>query len=269
MKRIVYLLLLFCLVAAKVFAEDDPNQALFDKANEEFRIASEAGEANPQAAKEAYLRAAEIFTQIIRSGVKNADIYYNLGNCYFQAKDYPMAILQYRRALIYDSGDAKINSNLATAHRMLNTENVPESSGGFLSQILSANSSIPLLIKEYFNKISYALFWGGLIGFLLLRKRVAKKKFLIIAIVWWLSLVSVALVSYFATTNSDGVILTGEVVARKGDGDNYSAAFTEPLPAGTEFVLLEKRGEWLKIELSEDKKCWIKSSDAGLVSEEP
>ncbi len=268
MRKLSLLILLFFMTVGHNFA-DEPNKALFDKANEEFKIASEAGDNNPKVAKDAYLKAAELFTQVIHNGVKNSEIFYNLGNCYYQAGDFPMALLQYRRALIYDPADENIHANIASVHRILNTENPTERTSGFFDKIVSYNTKIPLLVKEYFNKISYVLFWGGLIGFLFLRKKVAKKKFLIIAIVWWLSLVAVAGLSYLANTTADGVILKEDVVARKGDGENYSEAFFKPLKAGTEFIFLEERGDWMKIELLTGNKCWVKESDAGLVKDLP
>ena len=268
MKRLSAIVLIMVMLVGAAVA-DDPNQALFDKANEEFKIASEAGDNQPEVAKAAYLRAADLFTQVIRSGVKNGDIYYNLGNCYYQAGDFPMAILQYRRALLYAPEEEKIHANLASAERMLDSTDPKDNVSGLMETIASYNAKIPLLIKEYFNKISYVLFWGGLIGFLALRKKVARKKFIIIAIVWWLSLASVSLVSYLATGNADGVVLSSEVVARKGDGEHYAEAFLKPLSAGTEFTVLETRGDWLKVELTTGNKCWLKTSDVGLVKDEP
>ncbi len=270
MRRLfVVFVLLVCMFSPGVMAADDSHQELYDQANKELTIAKEAGDNEPEVAKAAYLKAAEIFTQIIRDGVKNSDIYYNLGNCYYQAQDYPLAILQYRRALVFAPDDEKINANIASAQRNLRSEEPQSTDTGFWGKVVSFNSKIPLLFKEYFNKLSYVLFWGGLIGYLYFRKRVNKKKLLIIAIVWWLSLCAVALVSYLASSSADGVILQQEVVARKGDGDNYAEAFLKPLKAGTEFKLIEKRGDWLKVELDTGNECWIKASTAGLVKDEP
>ncbi len=268
MKRIASILLLVLLLAGVSFAEDQ-NQELFDKANKEFKIAAEAGDNKPEVAKKAYLNAADLFIQIIHNGVKNSDIYYNLGNCYYQANDYPRAVLQYRRALVYAPNDEKIHSNLAAAQRMLNLQDPQQKESGIFDTIMAYNSKIPLVVKEYFNKISYVLFWGGLIGFLYFRRKVARKKFLLMAIAWWLSLVAVSGMSYLATTSADGVILDSEVIARKGDGANYEEAFLKPLDAGTEFTLVESRGDWLKIKLNSGNECWVRADAAGLVKDEP
>jgi len=62
-----------------------------------------------------------------------------------------------------------------------------------------------------------------------------------------------------------GVITAEDVVARQGDGQNYQDSFKDPLHAGTEFDLLERRGGWLHIELADDSGCWIPDAAADLI----
>jgi len=62
-----------------------------------------------------------------------------------------------------------------------------------------------------------------------------------------------------------GVITATEVIARQGDGQNYSPSFQEPLHQGTEFDLLEKRQGWLHIKLFDDSDGWISDGSAELV----
>jgi hypothetical protein len=66
-------------------------------------------------------------------------------------------------------------------------------------------------------------------------------------------------------TAKEGVILAEEVAARKGDGESYSPSFAAPLHEGTEFVLLDERGDWLHIRLMDDRACWIPRSSAGII----
>ncbi len=53
------------------------------------------------------------------------------------------------------------------------------------------------------------------------------------------------------------MVIASEVVARQGDGLNYPASFEEPLHAGTEFRLLEKRPGWFYIQLADESEAWI------------
>jgi SH3-like domain-containing protein len=68
-----------------------------------------------------------------------------------------------------------------------------------------------------------------------------------------------------ARSRRDGVVLAGEVVARKGDGTAYQSSFVDPLHAGTEFRLLEVRAGWYRIRLSDGRTAWIPSEAAELV----
>ena len=65
-----------------------------------------------------------------------------------------------------------------------------------------------------------------------------------------------------------GVVLSDEVPARKGDSETYEPSFKEPLHAGTEFQLVEDRGNWYHIELADGRRCWLPASDVGLVKGE-
>ena len=68
-----------------------------------------------------------------------------------------------------------------------------------------------------------------------------------------------------AGTNLTKARTEGRKSARKGDADTYEAAFTEPLHAGTEFVLVEDRGDWVQAELSDGRRCWLPARAVGLV----
>jgi len=57
--------------------------------------------------------------------------------------------------------------------------------------------------------------------------------------------------------DNPGVIVSKEVVARQGDATTYAEAFQEPLHAGTEFTLVQRRQDWAEIRLPGGQTCWI------------
>ena len=61
------------------------------------------------------------------------------------------------------------------------------------------------------------------------------------------------------------MIISPQVIARKGNSDTYEPSFKEPLHSGTEFTLIEKRGTWYQIELSDSRKCWVPEKDIEFV----
>ncbi|GHS87721.1 BatE protein [Bacteroidia bacterium] len=59
-----------------------------------------------------YAEAERLYSHILDSGVESAEIYFNLGNCYFRMGNYPQAILNYERARRLDKHDPAIITNL-------------------------------------------------------------------------------------------------------------------------------------------------------------
>ena len=62
-----------------------------------------------------YPKAISLYEEIARTEGVSADLYYNWGNAFFKEKSYPMAILNYERALLIEPGfpDARFNLELA------------------------------------------------------------------------------------------------------------------------------------------------------------
>ena len=58
-----------------------------------------------------------------------------------------------------------------------------------------------------------------------------------------------------------GVVVSPEVIARKGNSETYDPAFTEPLVAGTEFTVLERRREWLQVRIQDSGTGWLPDRD--------
>ena len=62
-----------------------------------------------------------------------------------------------------------------------------------------------------------------------------------------------------------GVITAASVVARQGDGHSYEPSFGSALHGGTEFRLLEDRGEWWHIRLADGRETWIVAGAGELI----
>ena len=58
-----------------------------------------------------------------------------------------------------------------------------------------------------------------------------------------------------------GVVTSDQIVVRKGNSETYEAAFTDPLSEGTEFVVLEKRSDWLHVRVGDAGTCWLRQQD--------
>ena len=61
---------------------------------------------------------------------------------------------------------------------------------------------------------------------------------------------------------SKGVVIAAETITRKGASENYEPGFTKPLDDGTEFVVVDRRGDWLQIRIGESEASWIPERSA-------
>ena len=77
-------------------------------------------------AAEHYQQAAQCYESVLKNGV-SADLYYNLGNCYYRMDDMTRAVLNYERALLLSPGDRDVRLNLQMARSKTIDKIVPES----------------------------------------------------------------------------------------------------------------------------------------------
>lgn len=83
-------------------------------------------------ATEHYQQAAQQYESLLKQGI-SADIYYNLGNCYYRMDDMTQAVLNYERALLLSPGDRDIRLNLQMARSKTIDKIVPESEMFFVT----------------------------------------------------------------------------------------------------------------------------------------
>ena len=82
--------------------------------------------------QEHYQQAARQYEALLKQGV-SADIYYNLGNCYYRMDNITQAVLAYERALLLSPGDEDIRFNLQMARSKTIDKITPESEMFFVT----------------------------------------------------------------------------------------------------------------------------------------
>jgi len=238
--------------------------SLFNQANQFFREANATTD-DPQKARNLYEKAILNYEKIINDGgIKNPKLYYNLANAYFLKADIGRAILNYRRAERLDKSDTNIQKNLAFA-RSRRIDKVPvKTQKRILETLFFWHYDFSIRTKFLITCILFAIVCIS--GILMLWR--GKSPFLIAAA----AICSILTVSFLASVILEsqantvcGVITAKQVVARQGDGPNYPTSFKDPLHAGTEFDLLEKRPSWLHIILPDGSEAWIPDNAADLI----
>ncbi|MGA2092152.1 MAG: hypothetical protein ABSH16_01930 [Sedimentisphaerales bacterium] len=269
-KRGLLTVLIVLLVTAMAAAADIlPNEqaiSLFNQANDAFRQANtatdDAGKANSL-----YEKAILGYEKIIREGhIENPKLYYNLANAYLLRDDIGRAILNYRRAEKLDKSNSDIQKNLAFA-RGRRIDKVEQKTETQILQTLAFwHYDFSTRTKFIIACVSFAVLCLTLTAVIWFGRRASLSVVVVISAVLLVCFVgSVAVDGYNQATRLSGVIISPQVTAYQGDGPNYPASFKEPLHAGTEFVLVERRPGWLHIRLANGSDGWVPQSDAELI----
>ena len=229
----------------------------------------ESARTDPAAAQKYFAQAANGFDKVVKSGVTNGKLLYNLGNAQVQAKQIGSGIGSYLQAQRIMPGDSQLQSNLAHARTLVKDRF--DSGGGILMEdvsdwwhLISFNSRLTLA----------GIFWiaaWSIAAFLLHQPAAARHetaRVLVRRAAWGLAMCGVIL---GATVVSDitaaqlwpqGVTTSDGVMVRKGNGDGFDPQFAEPLSQGVEFRVLQRRPGWLLIRLGDGKSGWISATQA-------
>ena len=229
----------------------------------------ESARTDPAAAQKYFAQAANGFDKVVKSGVTNGKLLYNLGNAQVQAKQIGSGIGSYLQAQRIMPGDSQLQSNLAHARTLVKDRF--DSGGGILMEdvsdwwhLISFNSRLTLA----------GIFWiaaWSIAAFLLHQPAAARHetaRVLVRRTAWGLAICGVIL---GATVVSDitaaqlwpqGVTTSDGVMVRKGNGDGFDPQFAEPLSQGVEFRVLQRRPGWLLIRLGDGKSGWISATQA-------
>jgi len=246
--------------------EDTAVLDLFSQGKTFFRKANEQAAVNPEEAKRLYQKSLMRFEKIVaQGGIQNGKLYYNIGNTYFRMKDIGRAILNYRRSEQFMPNDPNLQQNLTYA-RAKRVDQIDVAQKAIILKTLffwhyDLSTRTRMVVFTCFN---FCL-WLFLAVRLVTKKAVLNWGIAFMVMVSVLFAGSLIAESVVLRTVRPGVITSSDVVARKGNSHTYEPSFKDSLHAGTEFTLVEDRGIWYQIELADSRRCWVPSTDVGLV----
>ncbi len=212
--------------------------------------------------------AASAWDSLIDAGVSDSRLYYNAGNAWFKAGDYPQAILHYERAVKADPSDSDARYNLEFAKTMIQDriDAVPEFI--FKSWMRKLNYT---LSSDSWAVISLMLFAAALalaLLFFLARRPGSKRVGFyggIVALLFAVLSFSFAKWQLTDYDKADSAIVMKPVSSVKSSPSSTSATDLFVLHGGTKVRIMDSVGEWDNISLEDGRQGWIKTSDIEVI----
>jgi tetratricopeptide (TPR) repeat protein len=237
-------LILALLLSINSFASEQ----LFIKANEAYSNSD-------------YTTAVNLYDSIISSGFESYELYFNLGNCYYQNKDWANAIWHYEKSLQLDKNEKTLeNIQLAKLKIIDRIEELPQ-----LFYKRWWDKFISIFNTAVWQYLAIVCIWLVFIIKLLSQFTSIKKgnpsNFLY----------PLAIVLLFATYESyqenysktEAIIFSSSVVVNSAPTDISTNQFS--LHSGTKVEITDQIGNWINIKLTNGNSGWIKKSDCKIL----
>lgn len=251
-------------VAASATVREAQQLMLLEKANSMFEQAVTSQD--EQDMQGYYQQAINAYEQLVTAGVRNAKLYYNLGNAYFRINDLGRAILQYRRGLQLEPGNRRLQANLqyVMSRRLDQIEVKATTRRSLAARLLFWHDDLNLRAQVTLALAAFWLIWGCAIAYRFRPRSSFLWGVAIGAFCFALFAASSALVHMQNIAVRHGVVVAREAPVRKGNGDSYALQFPRPLHPGAEFEVIENRPPWLYVRLDNGATGWVRQTHTEL-----
>ncbi|RVU90691.1 tetratricopeptide repeat protein [Flavobacterium columnare] len=241
MKKILYILLF---LSQFVWANN-----AFEKGNDLYQ-------------KGKYQEAIQAYENILAQGQESAELYFNLGNCYYKLNRVAPAVFNFEKALLLNPNDTEIQNNLTFAQKMAidDIQEIPQV--GF-SKIIADFTSIFCYDTWAWITIFLAIF--TLLSFVIYYYSYSTnlKRIFFTGIVCALFMVLLSLSAGFYEQNryqkENPAIVFADIINVKSE-PNATATNVFTLHAGTKVKIIETLDNFYKIQIADLKEGWLDRS---------
>ncbi len=220
-------------------------------------VAQGYNEANALYRQGEFREAASRYEEVVSQGVRNGNVFFNLGNAWFKAGEIGQAILAYERALKLMPGDEDVLLNLQFVNARKEDKS-PEEDDNLLTRVLSsAYRVLSADVLAVLSSISLFLMSAAAVLWLYSTSRRSL----------WIGLLVLAgaglcgsgsLLTYRAyseTSASEAIVLADEVQGRSGPGNDYLLVFT--IHEGTKVAVERLESRWYLVRLPNGIGGWV------------
>ena len=201
-----------------------------------------------------YIEACNLYLQIIEQGSESAELYFNIGNCYYRTNDWANAIWFFEKSLqLKKKKETQKNLELTRLNTIDKIEPLPD---------LFYKKWWIILINIFSTKnwqiISIIYMWFICILFFIISKT---------KIIYLLSISILCLFITFSSNKIDskkyGILFAQNVTVKSAPTENGTNLFS--LHLGAKIEIIDEVGEWIKIRIANGNSGWITKNNYKLL----
>jgi len=209
-------------------------------------------QANEAYANGDYQKAIDLYLAVIQNGHPTGSLYFNIGNCHYRLDQIGWAILFYERAMRYIPDDPDLLFNLQHARNQVEDADEKKT----MVPLKSTLNRLNLSELFWFMMICHIGFWGILIVRRFHRSEWSYYTFVVMSILWSISLVSFSIKWYDLNYDNRGIVVASTTVVRAGPDERETALFE--LHAGSIVGCERLEDDWRLIQFASGKRGWAK-----------
>ena len=218
--------------------------------------------------KDKFADAANAYETLLKTKGEAAEVYYNLGNCYYKMNNIPLAILNYERAILLSPGDGDIRANLALARGKTIDKAVPPSEMFFVTWWRGLTNCMSMDAWEIIGIISFLLVLIGVALYMFWSQLWVRK----VGIYGAMLLFAITVISNLAALSqhlglknrNTAIILAPSVTVKSSPSDRSTDLFL--IHEGAKVEILDgSMKEWMEVKFEEGKQGWIPVSTAEII----
>ena len=230
--------------------------------------AATKAEADALYEQEKYTEAASAYEALLKTEGVAAEIYYNLGNCYYKLDEIPLAVLNYERAFLLDPGDGDIRANLALARGKTIDKVVPPSEMFFVTWWRDLTHCMSIDNWTILGIVAFILMLVGVLIYIFMSQLTARK----VGVYGAMALLGVAVISNLAavsqhldqTHRTTAIILSPAVTVKSSPSNTSTDLFL--IHEGSKVEILDaSMAEWMEVKFEEGKQGWIPANSLEVI----
>ena len=193
-----------------------------------------------------YIEACNLYLQIIEQGSESAELYFNIGNCYYRTNDWANAIWFFEKSLqLKNKKETQKNLELTRLNTIDKIEPLPDLFYKKWWIIL-----IDIFSTKNWQIITIIYIWIMCILFFILSKT---------KIIYLSSISILCLFITFSSNKIDskkyGILFSQNVTVKSAPTENGTNLFS--LHLGAKIEIIDEVGEWIKIKIADGNIGWI------------